>query len=80
MPAIHLDSGAPWPMMRAHGYTMSMHSKGPRSFANVALFHYVTKSANDFQTKLRRGGGDGKNKVEGWFEETAACAILPACL
>jgi len=60
--------------MRAHGYTMSMHSRGPRSINKVALYYYTLKSEEDFRAKVHRGGGDGKHKVANFIAMVDACA------
>jgi hypothetical protein len=43
---------------------------------SIALFHYVIKSLEDFQIKIRRGGGDKFNRDETYFRKTDKYAPL----
>ena len=40
--------------------------RSPASAARVALYHYVTKSEEDFEVKSARGGGGGDAKGQ-WY-------------
>ena len=45
----------------------------------VALFHYATKSLQDFNAKIKRGSGMSyAAKDHGWFNAIKECALLPA--
>ena len=42
--------------------------------SKIALFHYVTRSRQDFEVKSRRGGGNGNPKTWSFFDATERCA------
>ena len=44
-----------------------------RDVARVGLFHYVTRSREDFNLKLARGSGDGHGKNEAFWEHAHKC-------
>ena len=45
---------------------------------DIALFHYLTKSKEDFEVKMVRGGGGGTHREWRHFEKIDACAPLAA--
>ena len=52
------------------------------SAERIALYHYVTKSRQDFAAKTKRGSGmSGATKREDYFQSVQQCApaCLPAC-
>jgi hypothetical protein len=46
------------------------------SVRRLALFHYVTRSLEDFNIKSMRAGGDGISKPMGFFESIKRCTPL----
>lgn len=47
-----------------------------RGFAKIALHHYTTRSWEDFQVKMRRGGGTLKKpKTKAYFLAMQECAL-----
>jgi hypothetical protein len=46
------------------------------SVGRVALFHYVTRSLEDFKIKSLRAGGSGASKQMDFFESMKKCAPL----
>jgi hypothetical protein len=48
----------------------------------IALFHYVTRSWEDFEAKMARGGGNRKNnsKTKSFFDEVQKYASSPQWL
>lgn len=43
----------------------------------LALYHYVTKSEEEYRDKMRRGSAMGNRKDEGYFRRIAAAATVP---
>jgi hypothetical protein len=70
-PLGHLVSGVPKPWMEKDDMA---------SVARMALFHYVTRSLEDFHIKMLRAGGSGKAKNIGFFGGIERCAPLPTFL
>lgn len=66
---------------RCTSFPASRLPESQASAERIALFHYVTRSKQDFETKQRRGGGNnpvGKNNA--FFEHYQMCdinSILP---
>lgn len=50
----------------------------PAPFGRIALFHYITRSREDYEVKRGRGGGSTKIRTWEEFNEFAKCA--PGCL
>lgn len=48
--------------------------KRPASVDHIALFHYITRSREDFERKVERGGGGGKHRNWGHFNRVQKCA------
>lgn len=46
----------------------------PLTVDNIALYHYVLKSMEDFQIKISRGGGDTFDRDENYFYRVDRCA------
>lgn len=65
------------PVWRGDGgrfcYPVPMPSKAPASVSRVALFHYVTKSHQDFEVKMARGAGIGPSKTWEFLLNTTRC-------
>jgi hypothetical protein len=70
-PLGHLVNGVPKPWMD---------NSNLATVARLALFHYVTRSLEDFQIKILRSGGSGKSKTMGFFEGIKRCAPQPTFL
>jgi hypothetical protein len=70
-PLGHMESGYPKPWMDKNDMA---------SVARLALFHYVTRSLEDFQIKMLRAGGSGKPKNMGFFVAIEKYAPLPTFL
>ena len=51
--------------------------KRPASVDHIALFHYITRSKEDFERKVARGGGGGKHRNWGHFNRVQKC-VPPA--
>ena len=50
--------------------------KRPASVDHIALFHYITRSKEDFERKVARGGGGGKHRNWGHFNRVQKYASL----
>lgn len=51
----------------------------PATANRIALFHYITRSFEDFEAKLRRGAGvPFFTRDEAWFRGIEECAPRPA--
>ena len=48
----------------------------PGSAKDIALFHYITKSRQDFDEKMDRGGGGGTHRTLDQFKKMQSCAPL----
>lgn len=48
---------------------------GRPSVERIALFHYVTKSLQDFQMKSKRGSGMGNHKPITFFHAIEKCVL-----
>lgn len=55
-------------------YAWPLLSKPTASVSKLALFHYVTKSQDDFEAKMARGPGIGSSKTWGFFLNTTRYA------
>lgn len=44
---------------------------------SAAVYHYVTKSYEDYEQKLKRGGGAGVTRDEGFFKYIQRKATMP---
>ena len=48
--------------------------KRPATVDNIAVFHYITKSREDFERKSLRGGGGGSHRTWEHFNKVQKCA------
>ena len=53
----------------------------PPDWSKIFLYHYVTRSREDYQAKMVRGSGAGNHKPASWFDQvdrlsTANCSLL----
>ena len=39
--------------------------------ARISIYHYVTKSREEFEAKLKRGGGAGVTRPKGLYDEVS---------
>jgi hypothetical protein len=67
-PLGHTPNGIPKPWTRR--------KLNVASAKRLALFHYVTRSLEDFQIKSARAGGDGVHKPLTFFESMERCVPL----
>ena len=76
--AAGLDRSAP--RANEHGlfrYTVPGFMMSPPSIERIALYHYITKSRQDFVDKRSRGSGTAKVRTWDEFEDVSKCAICP---
>ena len=58
-------------------YSMAAAASGGATVDRVALFHYATKSWQDFEVKMARGSGMGdQDKDSSYFDDIKRCASL----
>lgn len=79
-PAARLRDSLPFPRHAVwigdggkYCYPVPLPSKESASVAQVALFHYVSKSQQDFLTKMDRGAGIGPSKSWEFLLNTTRC-------
>lgn len=67
-----------------NGIAFNIWTDSHRSAARIALFHYVTKSRQDFQVKMDRGSAKTGRATgyRSWeeFDMWDRCALLHCCL
>lgn len=55
-----------------------VNSRRRRSVQRLALFHYVTRSTEDFRRKVARGGGMGNSRTWTEFDKLNRCGTAAA--
>lgn len=54
--------------------------KRPASADSIAVFHYITKSREDFELKSARGGGGGSHRTWEHFNRVQKCVFFKLVL
>jgi hypothetical protein len=69
------------PQLRIHCYRTAEPLLRNGTVNKIALFHFATKSAADFQNKMARGSGMSlRAKGYDYYNEILKCAPLPSTL
>jgi hypothetical protein len=50
-----------------HHKVLSHETEHAPSYSHLALYHYVTKSKQEYMAKIKRGGADGTTKTADWL-------------
>mmetsp|Transcript_21383 Transcript_21383/g.29432 ORF Transcript_21383/g.29432 Transcript_21383/m.29432 type:complete len:155 (+) Transcript_21383:253-717(+) len=61
--------------INVHGKLVPSAWSDPPAGEIMVINHYLTKSKEDFQAKMKRGAGDGTFKDTAWFERVNAMMV-----